>query len=54
MRHMYSLIETKLAPAWEKQVESALALYGLSPYTHKLNKNLDSMHIVYTDDNGCL
>lgn len=48
------LIETKLAPAWEKQVASALALYGLSPYAPKLNKNLDSMHIVYTDDNGCL
>jgi hypothetical protein len=48
------LIETKLAPAWEKQVESALVLYGLSPYAPKLNKNLDSMHIVYTDDNGCL
>ena len=45
------LIETTLAPAWEKQVNSALALYGLlSPYAPKLNKNLDSMHIVYTDE----
>lgn len=26
------LIETTLAPAWEKQVDSTLALYGLSPY----------------------
>lgn len=49
------LIETTLAPAWEKQVDSALALYGLlSPYAPKLNKNLDSVHIVYTDENGCL
>lgn len=43
------LIETKLAPAWEKQVDSTLALYDLSPYTHKIRKDLDSMHIVYTD-----
>lgn len=49
------LIETTLAPAWEKQVESTLALYGLlSPYAPKLNKNLDSMLIVYTDDQKCL
>lgn len=49
------LIETTLAPAWEKQVDSALALYGLlSPYAPKLNKNLDSVHIVYTDEKGCL
>ena len=26
------LIETPLAPAWEKQVDSTLALYGLAPY----------------------
>lgn len=45
------LIEATLAPAWEKQVDSALVLYGLlSPYAPKLNKNLDSMHIVYTDE----
>lgn len=45
------LIETTLAPAWEKQVDSALALYGLlSPYAPKIHKNLDSMHIVYTDE----
>lgn len=43
------LIETKLAPAWEKQVDSTLALYDLSPYTHKIRKDLDSMFIVYTD-----
>lgn len=48
------LIETTLAPAWEKQVDSALALYGLPFYEPKLNKNLDSVHIVYTDDKGCL
>lgn len=45
------LIETTLAPAWEKQVDSTLALYGLlSPYAPKIHKNLDSMHIVYTDE----
>lgn len=45
------LIETTLAPAWEKQVDSTIALYGLlSPYAPKLNKNLDSVHIVYTDE----
>lgn len=49
------LIETTLAPAWEKQIDSALALYGLlSPYAPKLNKNLDSMRIVYTDEKGHL
>lgn len=48
------LIETTLAPAWEKQVDSALALYGLSPYAPKIHKDLDSMLIVYTDENGCL
>lgn len=45
------LIETTLAPAWEKQVDSTLALYGLlSTYAPKIHKNLDSMHIVYTDE----
>ena len=49
------LIETTLAPAWEKQVDSTLALYGLlSPYAPKIHKNLDSVHIVYTDEKGCL
>lgn len=48
------LIETTLAPAWEKQVESTLALYGLSPYAPKIHKDLSSMHIVYTDDKKCL
>ena len=49
------LIETTRAPAWEKQVDSTLALYGLlSPYAPKINKDLDSLHIVYTDDKGCL
>lgn len=43
------LIEITLAPAWEKQVDSALTLYGLSPYAPKIHKNLSSMHIVYTD-----
>jgi hypothetical protein len=44
------IIETTLAPAWEKQVDSALALYGLSPYAPKIHKDLSSMHIVYTDN----
>lgn len=45
------LIETTLASAWEKQVDSTLALYGLlSLYAPKIHKNLDSMHIVYTDE----
>ena len=45
------LIETTLAPAWGKQVDSALALYGqLSPYTPKIHKDLDSLHIIYTDE----
>lgn len=45
------LIETTLAPAWEKQVDSTLALYGLlSPYAPKIHKDLDSMYIVYTDE----
>lgn len=45
------LIETTLAPAWKKQVDSALTLYGLlSPYVPKIHKDLDSMHIVYTDE----
>lgn len=48
------LIETTLAPAWEKQVDSTLALYGLSPYAPKIHKNLDSMRIVYTDEQKCL
>ena len=48
------LIETTLAPAWEKQVDSTLVLYGLSPYAPKIHKDLDSMLIVYTDDQKCL
>lgn len=44
------LIETTLAPAWEKQIDSTLALYGLSPYAPKICKDLDSMCIVYTDE----
>lgn len=44
------LIETTLAPAWEKQIDSTLVLYGLSPYAPKIHKNLDSMRIVYTDE----
>lgn len=45
------LIETTLAPAWKKQVDSTLVLSGLLlPYAPKLNKNLDSVHIVYADE----
>ena len=49
------LIETTLAPAWKKQVDSTLVLSGLLlPYAPKLHKSLDSMHIVYTDEKGHL
>ena len=49
------LIETTLAPAWKKQVDSTLVLSGLLlPYAPELHKNLDSMHIVYTDEKGHL
>lgn len=49
------LIKTTLAPAWKKQVDSTLVLSGLLlPYAPKLHKNLDSMHIVYTDEKGHL
>lgn len=49
------LINTTLAPAWKKQMDAALALYDL-PTGHKpqVNKDLESLQIIYTDDKGCL
>lgn len=43
------LIETTLAPAWEKQVDATLKLFNL-PIKTPLNRDLDSMFIVYTDE----
>ena len=43
------LIETTLAPAWKQQVDATLKLFNL-PTKTPLNKDLDSMHIVYTDE----
>lgn len=49
------LINTTLAPAWKKQMDAALALYGLSTgYKPQVNKDLESLQIIYTDDRGCL
>ena len=50
-----ALINTTLAPAWKKQMDAALALYDL-PTGHKpqINKDLESLQIIYTDDKGCL
>ena len=47
------LIETTLAPAWEKQVDGVLALYCLSPYAPKIHKDPNPMLIVYTDEEEC-
>lgn len=50
-----ALINTTLAPAWKKQIDAALALYGLSTgYKPQVNKDLESLQIIYTDDKGCL
>lgn len=49
------LINTTLAPAWKKQIDAALALYGLSTgHKPQINKDLESLQIIYTDDKGCL
>ena len=49
------LINTTLAPAWKKQIDAALALYDLSTgYKPQINKDLESLQIIYTDDKGCL
>lgn len=50
-----ALINTTLAPAWKKQMDAALALYDLSTgYKPRVNKDLESLQIIYTDDKGCL
>lgn len=50
-----ALINTTLAPAWKKQIDAALALYDLSTgYKPQVNKDLESLQIIYTDDKGCL
>lgn len=50
-----ALINTTLAPAWKKQIDAALALYGLSTgHKPQVNKDLESLQIIYTDDKGCL
>lgn len=49
------LINTTLAPAWKKQMDAALALYDLSTgHKPQVNKDLESLQIIYTDDKGCL
>ena len=49
------LINTTLAPAWKKQIDAALALYDLSNgHKPQINKDLESLQIIYTDDKGCL
>lgn len=49
------LINTTLAPAWKKQMDAALALYDLSTdHKPQINKDLESLQIIYTDDKGCL
>lgn len=51
-----SLISTTLAPAWKKQMDAALALYGLAVPVpeQRVSKDIESLHIVYTDDKGCI
>lgn len=50
-----ALINTTLAPAWKKQIDAALALYGLSTgHKPQVNKDLESLQIIYTDGKGCL
>ena len=49
------LINTTLAPAWKKQMDAALALYDLSTgHKPQVNKDFESLQIIYTDDRGCL
>lgn len=50
-----SLINTTLAPAWKRQMDAALALYDLSTgHKPQINKDLESLQIIYTDNKGCL
>jgi hypothetical protein len=49
------LINTTLAPAWKRQMDAALALYDLSTgHKPQINKDLESLQIIYTDNKGCL
>lgn len=49
------LINTTLAPAWKKQIDAALALYDLSTgYKPQINKDLESLQIIYVDGKGCI
>lgn len=49
------LINTTLAPAWKKQIDAALALYDLSTdYKPQVNKDLESLQIIYVDGKGCI
>lgn len=50
-----ALINTTLDPAWKKQIDAALALYDLSTgHKPQVNKDLESLQIIYTDEKGCL
>ena len=51
-----SLINTTLAPAWKKQMDATLALYGLAVPVpeQRVSKDIESLHIVYADDKGCI
>ena len=49
------LINTTLAPAWKKQMDAVLALYDLSTgYKPQVNKDLESLQIIYVDGKGCI
>lgn len=49
------LINTTLAPAWKKQMDAALALYDLSTgHKPQINKDLESLQIIYVDGKGCI
>lgn len=50
-----ALINTTLAPAWKKQMDAALALYDLSTgHKPQINKDLESLQIIYVDGKGCI
>lgn len=50
-----ALINATLAPAWKKQIDAALALYDLSTgHKPQINKDLESLQIIYVDGKGCI